>query len=219
MGKKNTNIEVAAKVVKVIPKNDGQKLALKTIDENTITIIEGSAGTGKSHCAVAYGLQMFLRNKYERLIFTRPIVEAGENIGFLPGDLRSKTDVYYWPIFDILKNFISWEEINDLIDYEKIILLPLAYIRGYTMKNAFAVLDEAQNATQMQLKLFLTRIGEGSKIVVTGDITQSDIGRQSGLEDAIDRLEGVKNLGVVRLTEDCIVRDPIVVDILQRYNE
>lgn len=198
--------------------NDQQKAALKTIHENQITLIHGPAGTGKTHLAVGYGIMDFMHGKYESLIFTRPCVEAyGEDLGYLPGDQNQKLAPYMMPIMDILNMFMFPEEVEDAIANKRIRTIPIAFQRGLTFRNAFVVADEFQNTVPKQMRLFLTRIGTGSKVVVTGDLRQSDIQGVNGLEDAIKRLQGVEGIGIVEMTDSCIVRDPIVARIEARY--
>lgn len=208
----------SSKIVKASAMNDGQKNVLRCIDENTISIINGVAGTGKTYLAVSYGLQMYFRGKFKRLVITRPYVEAGEHLGFLPGSFEEKTAPFLMPIFDVLGDHLSKDDIQTMVDEGTIVILPLAYMRGVTFKDAYVVLDEGQNATKKQLHMFLTRCGSGSKLVVTGDTAQSDIGNQSGLKDAIERLDGVKNFEVAHLDASCVVRDPIVAEIDERYS-
>ncbi len=207
------------RLVKAIAKNDGQRNVLRAMDENVVTIISGVAGTGKTYLAISYGLQMLIRGKFKRIIISRPYVEAGEHLGFLPGSMEEKTAPFLMPIFDTLGEHLSKADIEEMIEEGKIIVLPLAYMRGVTFKESFVCLDEAQNATSKQLHLLLTRIGEKTKVVLTGDPDQSDIGRASGFEDAITRLDGVKGLEVAELDASHVVRDPIVAEISARYSE
>jgi phosphate starvation-inducible PhoH-like protein len=208
-----------SRIIKAVPKNDGQKKALKTIDENVVTIVSGVPGTGKTHCAVAYALQMLFREKYSKIIFTRPVVEAGEHLGFLPGDFDEKLAPYLIPIMDILGSYLSTMDIMALFDEGKLMSLPLAYMRGVTFQNCVVILDEAQNVTPKQMLMFLTRVGENCKVIVAGDISQSDIFCESGLKVAIRTLEGTPNLAFVELDESCIVRDPIVAEINRRFGK
>ena len=206
-----------AKVIKAQPKNDGQRNVLRAIDENTVTLINGVPGTGKTHVAVAYGLQMMFRGKFKRMVITRPYVEAGEHLGFLPGTMEEKAAPFLLPIFDILGKFLSKADIEEFMEDGRIMILPLAFMRGVTFEDSYVLCDEAQNATGKQLHMLLTRVGERSKVVVAGDPVQSDIGKASGLKDACERLEGVKGLEVVELDASCVVRDPIVAEINARY--
>lgn len=209
--------EESSRVIKAIPKNDGQDLALRAIDNNTVTILTGVAGTGKTFLPVTYALQMLFRNKYQKIIFTRPVVEAGEHLGYLPGSYDEKIAPYMIPIMDILNDHLSSSDIVKMFEEGTLMVLPLAYMRGVTFKNSIVILDESQNATPKQLLMFLTRIGENSKVIVTGDPSQSDINGYSGLSDAIARLDGVPSLSIVHLDASCIVRDPIVAEISMRY--
>ncbi len=206
-----------SKVIKAQPKNDGQRNVLRAIDENTVTLINGVAGTGKTHLAVAYGLQMLFRGKFKRLVITRPYVEAGEHLGFLPGTMEEKAAPFLLPIFDILGKFLSKSDIEEMMDDGRLMILPLAFMRGVTFDESYVICDEAQNATSKQLHMLLTRVGEKTKVAVAGDPNQSDIGKASGLQDACDRLDGVKGLEVVELDASCVVRDPIVAEINARY--
>jgi phosphate starvation-inducible protein PhoH len=174
--------------------------------------------THNTFIAVSYGLQMLFRGRYKRLIITRPYVEAGERLGYLPGSFEEKTAPFLQPIFDALGKYLSKTDINEMLDEGQLVILPLAYMRGVTFQEAVVVCDEGQNATAKQLHMLLTRIGEKSKVIVAGDPCQSDIGRDSGFQDAIERLEGVKGLKSVYLDASCVVRDPIVAEIDKRYS-
>ena len=203
---------------------DEQKVALKHIDSSTITFLFGPAGTGKSHLATVYGVIEFLRGKYERLIFTRPCIEAyGEKLGSLPGDPNEKIAPYMIPLFDILRRVMDQSKINGLIEQHKIITMPLAFQKGVTFYKAFVVADEMQNSLKSQMRMMLTRIGEDSKIVVTGDIQQSDIYtvEKNGLSDAIERFKDIENesISVVGLTSASIIRHPIIKIIEEKYSE
>ena len=212
-----------SKIIAVTHKNEGQKNALRLISQNKVTIISGSPGTGKSHVAVGWGLQeMLMHSRFEKLIFTRPVVEAGESLGYLPGDANAKIAPYMMPIMDILEHYLSHEEIDNMVKERKIVIMPLAYMRGITFRNAYVVADEMQNSTAKQMHLLLTRIGEKSKIVITGDTDQSDLyqnrsSTENGLQDAIDRLVNIKDIGLVELGYESCVRDPLVNDIDAAY--
>jgi len=210
--------EVEKKIV-IQAKTPNQKLFLKSIKENIVTIVHGVCGTGKTRLAVLSGLKDFKQGKYDKLILTRPCVEAsGESLGFLPGDLNEKIHPYMLPIFDFLSEYLSSACINNYMKENKIITLPLAYHRGLTFRNAFVIGDEFQNTTPEQVRMFLTRIGDNCKVVITGDPKQTDIRGKNGLVDAVERLQGVNNLGIVEFTEEDILRNPIVIDIEKRYN-
>jgi len=199
-----------------------QKAALRAIHNNIITFIHGPAGSGKTWLAVAYGVMELLKDRYERMVLTRPCVEAmGERLGFLPGDPDDKIAPYMVPIFDILSRRLSIKEINKLLNEGKISTLPLAFHRGVTFTNAYVVGDEFQNTLVQQMRMFLTRIGSGSKMVITGDVTQSDVnhGKIDGLSDAIERFQGVKDIGVVGLTSESIVRHEIIKVVEEKYSQ
>lgn len=210
-------------LVVVTHKNEGQKEALRTISENKVTILTGVPGSGKTHCAVGWGLQeMLMHDRYDRLVFVRPIVEAGESLGFLPGDAQQKVAPYMMPMYDVVRDYLSEEMISDFITADRIVVMPLAYMRGITFKNSYVIADECQNATIEQMHLLLTRIGERSKVVVTGDVEQSDLcyhryRKDNGLMDAVDRLKGVPGIGFVELGYESCVREPIVSQIDSRY--
>jgi len=205
-------------LVAVSARNAGQKKALKAIADNQVTFLYGAPGTGKTHCAVGYGIQEMLKGTYERVIFTRPYVEAGEKLGFLPGGFDSKFAPFVMPLYEVVSDYLSQDEIKAMIEDKRIIVYPLAYMRGATFKKSFIVADEVQNSTMQQMRMMLTRIGEGTKIVCTGDVEQSDLGsRVNGLADAIERLPGVENLEFVELGYDSCVREKIVSDIDRRY--
>ena len=209
----------------VAARNDEQKDMMRTISENMITFVKGMPGSGKTFLAVSYALQQLLRKKCEKIVFTRPTVEAaGEKLGFLPGDIYEKINPYMIPIFDTLLELIPSELVNKLMNKNgneaAIRVLPLAFMRGCTFKNTFVVADEIQNATTDQVRMLLTRIGEGSKMVICGDVHQSDIGgHSSGLQDAFKLLRGIDQLGFVVLSENAVVRHPIVAKIDGRYRQ
>lgn len=210
---------VTGKPVK--PKTLGQKNYVQSIRERMIVFGIGPAGTGKTYLAMAMAIQAFKDNEVERIILTRPAIEAGEKLGFLPGDLQSKVDPYLRPLYDALNQIMGAETFHANSEKGLIEVAPLAYMRGRTLDNAFIILDEAQNTTPAQMKMFLTRIGFGSKVVVTGDLTQKDLpgNTQSGLEQAMKVLRNVNEIGFSYLTNKDVVRHPLVQKIVMAYDE
>lgn len=208
---------------KIIPSvsalNPSQKNVLRAVadPDNSIVFVNGIAGTGKTYLAASWGLGELLKGKFDRMVITRPYVEAGEKLGFLPGDYGHKIAPFMIPIMQTLEDHISFQDIEDLTKENKIITLPLAYMRGVTFKNAFVLLDEGQNTTITQMHLFLTRIGEKSKMVITGDKSQSDIGSRNGFADALNRLQGVVGSEIVELDPKLVVRHPIIQQLNERY--
>lgn len=205
----------------VYPKSLGQKLYCDAIRENSVTFGIGPAGTGKTYLAVALAATAFKNREVEKIILTRPAVEAGEKLGFLPGDLGAKVDPYLRPLYDALQEMFGAETYSRLMERGAIEVAPLAYMRGRTLSEAFIILDEAQNATREQMKMFLTRMGEGSKIVVTGDATQIDLpqDKRSGLLHAAGILEGIEGIEAVTLTASDVVRHPLVQAIVAAYEK
>ena len=202
----------------VRPKTSGQKKYVDAIRANVITFGVGPAGTGKSWLAVATAVQALQAKQVSKIILTRPAVEAGERLGFLPGDLMAKVDPYLRPLYDALQDMLEAEGVAKLMEQGKIEVAPLAFMRGRTLSNSFIILDEAQNTTPEQMKMFLTRIGFNSKVVVTGDVTQVDVaGGRSGLHGLERILAGVENLAFVHLTGADVVRHKIVADIVAAY--
>lgn len=202
-------------------KNFGQRRYIEAMKHNDITFGIGPAGTGKTYLAVAYAIAALKRGEVERLILTRPAVEAGESLGFLPGDLKEKVDPYLRPIYDALNVIYGNDHVERLIERGVIEIAPLAYMRGRTLDSAFVILDEAQNTTNAQMKMFLTRLGFGSKMVVNGDISQVDLprGKHSGLIDAEKILKGLKSVDFVHFTADDVVRHPVVARIVTAYEK
>jgi phosphate starvation-inducible PhoH-like protein len=202
-------------------KTIGQKAYVDAIKKNTIVFGEGPAGTGKTYLAVAMAVAAYKGKEVEKIILTRPAIEAGEKLGFLPGDLQSKVDPYLRPLFDALQEMFGLETYQKLMERGSIEIAPLAYMRGRTLANSFIILDEAQNTTKEQMKMFLTRMGEGSKVVVNGDVTQVDLpdGKKSGLIHAIGVLKGIDDISVVRLTHKDVVRHPLVMQIIKAYTK
>lgn len=204
----------------VSAKNEGQKNAIQCIKDHEISVIYGYPGSGKSHLAVGLGLQALMTDKCEKLIFTRPYVEAGEHLGFLPGSLNSKIAPFMYPIMEIAGQFIGTEVITAFLDKGNIQVIPMAYMRGITFHNSFVVMDEAQNATPSQMRMILTRIGEKSKLVITGDTEQSDLKfnpEKNGLVDAISKLTNISEIGFCELDENSCVRSPLVAKIDKIY--
>ena len=197
----------------------GQKRYIQALKSHELVFGVGPAGTGKTYLAVAMAVVAFKNKEVERIILTRPAVEAGEKLGFLPGDLQNKVDPYLRPLYDALQEFFGLETYKQLMERGAIEVAPLAYMRGRTLNNAFIILDEAQNCSIEQMKMFLTRFGEGSRIVVTGDVTQIDLPKEkkSGLVHAIHVLDGVQGISVIRLTHKDVVRHELVQRIIQAY--
>jgi phosphate starvation-inducible PhoH-like protein len=205
---------------RVISARSRQQAAyIKALKENELVLSEGPAGTGKTYLAVAYGVEMMLAGQMDRLILSRPAVEAGERLGFLPGDLREKIDPYLRPLYDALHDMLPYESVTKKIALGEIEVAPLAFMRGRTLSNSIIILDEAQNTTEVQMKMFLTRLGTNSRMIVTGDLSQVDLakGIPSGLQDAITTLEGVRGVGFVNFTERDVVRHPLVSRIVRAY--
>ena len=217
------NIEYIIKTPKksVIPRSEKQKKYVRALKESEIIISTGPAGTGKTFLAVAVALTMLLEKKIERIILSRPAVEAGERLGFLPGDMREKVDPYLRPLYDSLYDLLDFEKIQKKIEVGDIEIAPLAFMRGRTLKNSFAILDEAQNATDTQIKMFLTRIGENSKIVINGDPSQIDLPNKSlsGLNRSKKLLGHLKEISVVDFDHRDVVRHPLVSKIVQAYSD
>jgi phosphate starvation-inducible PhoH-like protein len=203
----------------VEPRGANQRRYMDAISECDLTFGVGPAGTGKTFLAVAAAVRALRSGEVRRLIVTRPVVEAGENLGFLPGDMQAKLNPYVRPVYDALFDLLSFEDVRALEDAGIIEIAPLAYMRGRTLNQAFAILDEAQNTTITQMKMFLTRMGEGSKMVVTGDPSQSDLdkNRRAGLADAVRRLRGFEGVGVVEFTAKDVVRHRLVAQIVRAY--
>lgn len=214
-------VAITSKGKVIRPKSLGQKEYVDAIRKNKIVFGVGPAGTGKTYLAVALAVYALKNHDVERIILTRPAVEAGEKLGFLPGDLAEKVDPYLRPIYDALQDMMGADGYIKYIERGNIEIAPLAYMRGRTLSNSFIILDEAQNTTKEQMKMFLTRMGEGSKIVVTGDITQIDLPRHvtSGMKDAIDVLSDVKDIEIVHLTYRDVVRHELVSRIIKAYEE
>lgn len=200
-------------------KTVGQKKYVDLIKKQSVVFGIGPAGTGKTYLAVCLAVQAYKQKQVDKIILTRPAVEAGEKLGFLPGDLQTKVDPYLRPLYDALQEMLGLETYTKLMERGSIEIAPLAYMRGRTLSNAFIILDEAQNATREQMKMFLTRLGDGSKMVVTGDVTQIDLpdGKKSGLNHAAHVLKDVEGIGIVYLTDKDVVRNPLVMSIVRAY--
>jgi phosphate starvation-inducible PhoH-like protein len=203
------------------PKTELQSQYMESISKKVINFGVGPAGTGKTYLAVAKAVQALESEEVARLILTRPAVEAGEKLGFLPGDLSQKVDPYLRPVYDALYEMLGFDKVEKLISRHIIEVAPLAYMRGRTLNNAFVILDEAQNTTPMQMKMFLTRIGFGTKAVVTGDITQIDLpaNQSSGLSHSLNILKKIEAIGIVNFTSGDVVRHPLVQHIVEAYDE
>ncbi|MDX8045949.1 PhoH family protein [Gracilibacillus sp. S3-1-1] len=199
----------------------GQRHYLQAMKQNDLVFGIGPAGTGKTYLAVVMAIRALKNGKVKRIILTRPAVEAGESLGFLPGDLKEKVDPYLRPLYDALHDVLGTEHTMRLIERGTIEIAPLAYMRGRTLDDAYVILDEAQNTTNAQMKMFLTRLGFGSKMIITGDVTQIDLpnGVQSGLSEAQEKLKNLKGIGMVRLSESDVVRHPIVQKVIQAYEK
>jgi len=205
----------------VIPRSKKQKEYVRSLKTNQIVISLGPAGTGKTYLAVAVALSMLLEKKVERIILSRPAVEAGERLGFLPGDMKDKIDPYLRPLYDSLYDLLDYDKIQRKIESGSIEIAPLAFMRGRTLKNSFAILDEAQNATETQIKMFLTRIGENSKLVVNGDPSQVDLPNknQSGLIKSQGILKGIKEISIINFDHQDVMRHPLVTKIVEAYQK
>lgn len=203
----------------IYPRTLNQKIYIKSLADNDITFSVGPAGTGKTFLAVLFAINRLRANQAKKIILVRPVVEAGEKLGFLPGDLKDKIDPYLIPLYDGLNESLGKEKVDKMIEKGIIEVAPLAYMRGRTLENAVIILDEAQNSTLLQMKMFLTRLGYNSKMIITGDITQVDLPNKnsSGLIEAISLLEGIKNIAIVRFEKNDIMRHPLVYKIIERY--
>ena len=217
----NDCICITSKGKPVKPKTLGQKKYVETIKENTIVLGVGPAGTGKTYLAVAMAVNAFRAKEVNRIILTRPAVEAGEKLGFLPGDLQSKVDPYLRPLYDALFDMLGAENFQKYLERGNIEVAPLAYMRGRTLDDSFIILDEAQNTTPEQMKMFLTRMGFNSKVVVTGDVTQIDLpdGKKSGLVEVTKVLKNIEQIDIVRFSEKDVVRHKLVQDIIKAYEK
>ncbi|MEM1237527.1 MAG: PhoH family protein [Pseudomonadota bacterium] len=213
-------VEIKTRKKLVEPRTDAQKDYVKSLFKNELAFGIGPAGTGKTYLAVAVGVNMFIQGHVDKIILSRPAVEAGEKLGYLPGDMKDKVDPYMQPLYDALNDFLPAKQTEKLIEEKKIEIAPLAFMRGRTLARAFVVLDEAQNATSMQMKMFLTRLGEGSRMVITGDRSQVDLPRGvvSGLRDAERLLSGIPKISFNYFTSKDVVRHPLVAAIIEAYD-
>ncbi|WP_095588694.1 PhoH family protein [Actibacterium ureilyticum] len=214
-------VEIKTRKKLVEPRTEAQKAYVTNLFQNELVFGIGPAGTGKTYLAVAVAVNMFIGGHVDRIILSRPAVEAGEKLGYLPGDMKDKVDPYMQPLYDALNDFLPGKQLAKLIEEKKIEIAPLAFMRGRTLSNAFVVLDEAQNATTMQMKMFLTRLGEGSRMVITGDRSQVDLPRgvQSGLADAENLLNGIDQISFNYFTSKDVVRHPLVAKIIEAYDK
>eukprot|EP00918_Siedleckia_nematoides_P098135 GHVU01214843.1.p1 GENE.GHVU01214843.1~~GHVU01214843.1.p1 ORF type:complete len:280 (+),score=23.46 GHVU01214843.1:226-1065(+) len=212
-------IEIQTRKKRVEPRTAAQKAYVHSLFANELAFGIGPAGTGKTYLAVAVGVSMFIGGHVDKIILSRPAVEAGEKLGYLPGDMKDKVDPYMQPLYDALNDFLPGKQLAKLLEDKKIEIAPLAFMRGRTLSNAFVVLDEAQNATSMQMKMFLTRLGEGSRMVITGDRTQIDLPRgvASGLQDAERLLKSIPKISFNYFTSKDVVRHPLVAAIIEAY--
>ena len=213
-------VEIKTRKKLVEPRTEAQKAYVEALFKNELCFGIGPAGTGKTYLAVAVGVSMFITGRVDKIILSRHAVEAGERLGFLPGDMKEKVDPYMQPLYDALNDFLPAKQMAKLMEDKAIEIAPLAFMRGRTLANAFVVLDEAQNATSMQMKMFLTRLGEGSRMVITGDRTQIDLPRgvQSGLADAERLLSNIPKISFNYFTSKDVVRHPLVAAIIEAYD-
>ncbi len=206
---------------KIKARTNNQRKLVEAVNKHDMVFAVGPAGTGKTYTAVALAVRALKAKEIKRIILTRPAVEAGENLGFLPGDLKEKLDPYMMPLYDALRDMIPGEKLAEMIEYGVIEIAPLAFMRGRTLDKAFVILDEAQNTTTMQMKMFLTRMGMTAKFVITGDMSQVDLPRQqkSGLSYALDVLKDVEDIGIVRLNQNDVIRHALVKKIIDAFEK
>ncbi len=214
-----SRLEIKTRRKVIEPRTEAQKAYVKNLFDNELCFGIGPAGTGKTYLAVAVGVSLFISGAVDKIILSRPAVEAGERLGFLPGDMKEKVDPYMQPLYDALNDFLPGKQVQKLMEEKRIEIAPLAFMRGRTLSNAYVVLDEAQNATTMQMKMFLTRLGEGSRMIITGDRTQVDLpkGTSSGLADAERLLKGISKISFNYFTSKDVVRHPLVAAIIEAY--
>ena len=215
------NAVIATPLKKIIPRSVQQHVYVNALKQSHLVFGVGPAGTGKTFLAASYAVSLLAAKQIDKIIVTRPVVEAGESLGFLPGSLEEKIDPYLRPIFDVLQDTIGPDRSKELLEKNVIEIAPLAYMRGRTLNNAFVLLDEAQNATDMQMKMFLTRLGDNARAAITGDPSQVDLrkGQRSGLRDSVNVLEGLRDIEVIRFNEADVVRSTLVSRIVQAYDE
>ncbi|MCL4202663.1 MAG: PhoH family protein [Pirellulaceae bacterium] len=220
LGRETVPIDIIATGRTIRPRSAGQAQYVESIRRHDLVFAIGPAGSGKTYLAVAMAVEALKRHQIRKIVLVRPAVEAGESLGFLPGDLQAKINPYLRPLLDALREMIDYDQIKRYMEMDVIEVLPLAYMRGRTLNESFIILDEAQNTTVSQMKMFLTRMGEGSKIVASGDVTQTDlpVHASSGLKDALRRLRHIQGVDVVRLTKADIVRHRLVQDIVHAYD-
>ena len=213
------NILIKTPKRKILPRSLVQKIYIQSLKDNILTFGTGPAGTGKTYLAVADAVEKITEGSVERIILSRPAVEAGEQLGFLPGDLKEKIDPYLRPLYDALGDCMNREKISKLVEREKIEIAPLAFMRGRTLSNAYIILDEAQNASPVQMKMFLTRLGKDSQMVITGDLSQIDLplNKKSGLHEALSITKNLKDVSHVKFDEKDVVRHPLVTEIVKSY--
>lgn len=218
---KGFDVSISTKRRIVFPRTPNQALYIKAMQQHDMVFGLGPAGTGKTYLAVAQGVSMLLEGSIDKIILTRPAVEAGEKLGFLPGDMKEKVDPYLRPLYDALNDMLPPEQVLKRLSNGEIEVAPLAFMRGRTLASAFVILDEAQNTTPVQMKMFLTRLGQNSRMVINGDLTQIDLpnGITSGLNDAIATLKGIKEIGFIEFTEQDVVRHGLVSKIVSAYNK
>ena len=221
LDKNMDNLTISTWKKNILPKTDGHKYYLSCLKDNDVVFCTGPAGTGKTYLAVANAIKCLKDRKIEKIILSRPAVEAGEKIGFLPGDIKEKVDPYLRPIYDALYDMMPFDKVDKKIISGEIEIAPLAFMRGRTLKNSYIIIDEAQNTTKVQMKMLLTRLGEGSKMVITGDLTQVDLpaGQISGLGHSINILKKIKGIEILKLDVSDIVRHPIVSKIIDAYEK
>ena len=213
--------QITTKLKTIYPKTKNQEIFLKQMRSKDIVFAVGPAGTGKTYMAVAYAVSLFVEGKINRLILSRPAVEAGERLGFLPGDMKEKIDPYLRPLYDALYEMMPGEELDRKMVNNLIEIAPLAFMRGRTLNKSFIILDEAQNTLSTQMKMFLTRLGQDSKMVITGDLSQKDLpdNAKSGMQDAMEKLEKVKDIGFVHLNSSDVCRHSLVEKIINAYDK